>query len=84
VVTGYELFKYEGNPSIMDYGGQLSQFQLAYETWGKLSTDKSNAILLHTGLSASSHARSHAKNTAPGWWEKFIGKYYELYICICI
>ncbi|KAI8052203.1 Alpha/Beta hydrolase protein [Syncephalis plumigaleata] len=73
VVTGYELFKYKGDPFVMDYGGQLSHFQLAYETWGKLSSDKSNAILLHTGLSASSHARSHTKNTAPGWWEKFIG-----------
>lgn len=35
--------------------------------------DKSNAILIHTGLSASSHAKSHAKNPRAGWWEKFIG-----------
>jgi homoserine O-acetyltransferase len=47
--------------------------QLAYETWGTLNEDKSNAILIHTGLSASSHAKSHEKNTKPGWWEKFIG-----------
>ncbi|KAI9592351.1 Alpha/Beta hydrolase protein [Syncephalis fuscata] len=73
VVTGYELFNYNGNPFLMDHGGQLTSFQLAYETWGKLAADKSNAILLHTGLSASSHARSHAKNEAPGWWERFIG-----------
>ena len=33
--------------------------QIAYETWGKLNEDKSNAILLFTGLSASSHAKSH-------------------------
>ena len=30
-------------------------------------------MLLHTGLSASSHARSHTGNPNPGWWEDFIG-----------
>lgn len=30
-------------------------------------------ILLHTGLSASSHAHSTEANPKPGWWEKFIG-----------
>lgn len=51
----------------------LPQFNIAYETWGTLNPAKSNAILLHTGLSASSHAASTASNPAPGWWEKFIG-----------
>ncbi len=46
---------------------------MAYETWGKLNRKKDNVILLHTGLSASSHAKSHDKNTKPGWWEAFIG-----------
>ncbi|KAG8914793.1 hypothetical protein FRC00_010705 [Tulasnella sp. 408] len=51
----------------------LPSFDIAYETWGTLSPTKDNAILLHTGLSASSHAASTAANPAPGWWEKFIG-----------
>lgn len=51
----------------------LPEFTLAYETWGTLSAKKDNAILLHTGLSASSHAASTSTNPAPGWWEKFIG-----------
>ncbi len=34
--------------------------QIAYETWGELNADRSNAVLLHTGLSASSHAKSHS------------------------
>lgn len=38
-----------------------------------MDENKSNAILLHTGLSASSHAHSTEANTKPGWWEKFIG-----------
>lgn len=51
----------------------LPSFTVAYETWGTLNADKSNVILLHTGLSASSHAHSTELNPKPGWWEKFIG-----------
>ena len=57
----------------LDWGGVLPEFDIAYEQWGQLNEDKSNAILLHTGLSASSHAHSTEANPKPGWWEKFIG-----------
>lgn len=50
-----------------------SGFTLAYESWGELNASKTNVILVHTGLSASSHARSTEVNPAPGWWEGFIG-----------
>ncbi|KAI5282157.1 hypothetical protein KEM54_002947 [Ascosphaera aggregata] len=60
-------------PLLLDWGGVLPQFKLAYETWGDLNVDKSNAILLHTGLSASSHAHSTSANPQRGWWENFIG-----------
>ena len=39
-------------------GGVIPQLDLAYETWGELNDQRSNAILLFTGLSASSHACS--------------------------
>ncbi|KAK7408506.1 Serine O-succinyltransferase [Neonectria punicea] len=58
---------------LLDWGGILPEFNVAYETWGAINADKSNAILLHTGLSASSHAHSTETNPKPGWWEKFIG-----------
>lgn len=67
-----ELFTSE-QPLLLDWGGVLPSFTVAYETWGELNAEKSNAILLHTGLSASSHAHSTEKNPKPGWWEKFIG-----------
>ncbi|GAC94244.1 homoserine O-acetyltransferase [Pseudozyma hubeiensis SY62] len=72
VVSGYQLYHHP-RPFKLDYGGELPQFDLAYETWGQLNEDKSNAILLHTGLSASSHAASTQSNPAKGWWEDFIG-----------
>lgn len=68
----HERFHCE-EPLLLDWGGVLPEFDLAYETWGQLNSDKSNAILLHTGLSASSHAHSTASNPKPGWWERFIG-----------
>ncbi|KAI1809994.1 homoserine O-acetyltransferase [Poronia punctata] len=61
------------DPLLLDWGGVLPEFNIAYETWGKMNADKSNVILLHTGLSASSHAHSTESNPQPGWWEKFIG-----------
>ncbi|KAG6842022.1 hypothetical protein C0991_003548 [Blastosporella zonata] len=51
----------------------LPSFDIAYETWGTLSPARDNVILLHTGLSASSHAASTSANPAEGWWQKFIG-----------
>ncbi len=72
VVSGYETFHYQ-QPFVCDWGGELPGFALAYETWGELSPARDNAVLLHTGLSSSSHAKSQAKNPHPGWWEAFIG-----------
>lgn len=57
----------------LTYATHLPSFDIAYESWGTLSPARDNAILLHTGLSASSHAASTHLNPAPGWWEKFIG-----------
>lgn len=71
--SGHTLNFHSRQPILLDWGGILPEFNIAYETWGSLNQDKSNAILLHTGLSASSHAHSTETNTKPGWWEKFIG-----------
>lgn len=60
-------------PTLLDYGGILQQYTIAYETWGEPNADKTNVVLLHTGLSASSHAKSNIDNPRFGWWEKFIG-----------
>eukprot|EP00026_Physarum_polycephalum_P004653 Phypoly_transcript_04675.p1 GENE.Phypoly_transcript_04675~~Phypoly_transcript_04675.p1 ORF type:complete len:451 (-),score=59.07 Phypoly_transcript_04675:82-1434(-) len=72
VSSGYELFEYKSKISL-EHGGTLPSFQIAYETWGTMDKYKENVVLLHTGLSASSHAKSHDKNMRPGWWEEFIG-----------
>jgi len=72
VVSGYETFHRPGTFTC-EYGGELPELTIAYETWGRLSRARDNAVLLHTGLSASSHAKSHERNPHAGWWEEFIG-----------
>lgn len=71
--TGSHQVFHSAEPLLLDWGGVLPSFDIAFETWGVLNPTKSNAILLHTGLSASSHAHSTPENSKPGWWEKFIG-----------
>ena len=55
-------------------GGRLSDLNIAYETWGSLNKDKSNVIVIFTGLSASSHVASSSIDQTPGWWESIVGK----------
>ena len=57
----------------MKRGGSLSNPIVAYETWGKLSKQKDNVVVILTGLSASSHVASHSNNSKPGWWEGIVG-----------
>ncbi|KAL4935232.1 hypothetical protein BDV06DRAFT_229010 [Aspergillus oleicola] len=71
--TGHHQQFHCEQPLLLDWGGLLPEFDIAYETWGQLNANKDNVILIHTGLSASSHAHSTATNDKPGWWEKFIG-----------
>ena len=71
--TEYQLF-HHSEPFPLTYSADpLPSFDIAYETWGTPNAAKDNAILLHTGLSASSHAASTPLNPSEGWWEKFIG-----------
>jgi homoserine O-acetyltransferase len=54
-------------------GGQIPRLDMAFETWGKLNAERSNAVLILTGLSPSAHAASSATDPADGWWEPMIG-----------
>ena len=55
-------------------GGYLKNPVLAYETWGELSKEKDNIIVILTGLSANSHVASSVTNPETGWWEGMVGK----------
>ena len=55
-------------------GGRLPNITMAYETWGKLNSAKSNVVVVLTGLSASSHIASSSSDKSAGWWESMVGK----------
>ncbi|KAJ7274330.1 Alpha/Beta hydrolase protein [Mycena haematopus] len=71
--TSYAVFHSQAPLPLAYHSSPLPSFDIAYETWGTLSPARDNVILLHTGLSASSHAASTSANPTEGWWEKFIG-----------
>jgi homoserine O-acetyltransferase len=72
VTAARRHFKFDGEFP-MHLGGTLVSPTVAYETWGKLNADRSNAILIFTGLSPSAHAASCKDDPSPGWWEEIVG-----------
>ncbi len=62
-------------PGLQLEGGQvLSPFAMAYQAYGNLNADKSNAILICHALTGDQHcANVHPKTGKPGWWELLIG-----------
>ncbi|MGJ9529109.1 homoserine O-acetyltransferase MetX [Actinotignum sp. GS-2025a] len=58
-------------PLELELGGRLPQVRLAYETWGQLNADRSNAVLLCHALTGDSHAA--ARDGQSGWWKDIVG-----------
>lgn len=57
----------------MRRGGELPEVTLAYETWGTLSPERDNVVVIFTGLSPDAHAASGPDDDRPGWWEDMVG-----------
>ena len=62
------------SPLELESGEILTSFTLAYETYGTLNKEASNAILLCHALSGDAHAAGfHTGDEKPGWWDSVIG-----------
>lgn len=62
-------------PVVLEGGGALPAVRVAYETWGTLDADRSNAVLVLHALTGDSHvvgAAGPGHRTA-GWWEGLVG-----------
>jgi len=84
VETKFLTFGSAGEPFVTADGGVLPSVTIAYETYGKLNADRSNAILLFHALSGAQHAAGTNKSVPgtddrwteemhTGWWDSFIG-----------
>ena len=62
------------DPLPLDGGGALADARIAYETYGELAPDRSNAILLCHALTGDQYvASTHPLTGKPGWWERMVG-----------
>ncbi len=59
----------------LERGGRLPSARIAYETWGELNADGSNAVLVLHALTGDSHLLGPAGPGHPtaGWWNGIIG-----------
>lgn len=58
----------------LDSGEVLEGVEIAYETYGELAPDKSNAILVCHALTGDQYvASTHPITGKPGWWEGMVG-----------
>ncbi len=61
-------------PLLLDGGGTVGPWQIAFQTYGTLNADRSNAVLVCHALTGDQHvANVHPVTGKPGWWESMIG-----------
>ncbi|MDP6427849.1 MAG: homoserine O-acetyltransferase [Rhodospirillales bacterium] len=72
--TGHRTFLGVQVPLRLDCGIELSEFPVAYQTYGELNTDKSNAVLVCHALSGDQFvSATHPLTGKPGWWDMVVG-----------
>ena len=73
----------------LDCGVELGPFTLAYQTYGTLNADKSNAVLICHALTLDQFvAETHPVTGKPGWWPTLVAPGKPLdpanYFIICV
>jgi len=74
IKTQYFTFAEHPHEVRLESGKSLGPITLAYETYGELNDDRSNAILVEHALSGDAHAAGfHEGDKDPGWWDSMVG-----------
>jgi homoserine O-acetyltransferase len=74
VETKYFQFALPSDEFVLENGDKFGPITVAYETYGELNDQRSNAILILHALSGDAHAAGfHKGDEKPGWWDDMIG-----------
>jgi len=75
VQTKYYTFAHPPDELELENGERLGPITLAYETYGELNADNSNAILICHALSGDAHVAGYHSpdERKPGWWDDCVG-----------
>lgn len=64
----------EDEPLRLESGQLIAPLSIAYQTYGTLNADKTNAVLLCHALTGDQHAANpHPVTGKPGWWTSLVG-----------
>ena len=76
-IVEQQSFVFATKPDLLklDSGQSFGPITVTYETYGKLSSNKDNAVLLLHALSGDHHAAGQhsPQDRKPGWWDNFVG-----------
>lgn len=88
-LPGHQIVLGENEPLRLASGQTLGPFTVAYQTYGALNADKSNAILVCHALTGDQYvAETHPVTGKDGWWARVVGPGLTIdtdsYFVICV